>query len=301
MTQNHTITAPIDTRFAMVPIEFMRSSVSDTAKNVWTVFAGHCCPEDPIAWPSLPTVAKILGKAEETVRRAKNELIKAGWLQVWERIPGKQTFYRIIFSQLPVKEAPKPTQKQLFEPKEPRQLALEHTPLKNEGGAESTPLENEDIPPSKTRSTLLIEHTKEHTPSESAKGGGISVLKRGGQKQTVSLAHVHEHLKATVPVEYRYFDGSPGLPNIDEVIATAADFTKLQKIHGWWWTVTDTVRKEWGRFTQKRGDRPSTVTVAPKQTLEEAIAEERKATEEISALRPDASKHFAAAFQAIGA
>ena len=71
-------------RFAVVPDSIINAEVSVTAKALWAVLARYADPQGH-CYPNVPTLAGVLRVSEQTVRRAKAELVGAGLMEVKPR------------------------------------------------------------------------------------------------------------------------------------------------------------------------------------------------------------------------
>lgn len=71
-------------RFAIIPDGILDAPISSNAFRLWATLQrhsdvlGHC-------YPSLKRLAAIMGVSEDTIRRAKNELVDAGFVVAKER------------------------------------------------------------------------------------------------------------------------------------------------------------------------------------------------------------------------
>ncbi len=61
-----------------------RSELPHRARTVYIYLADRA-NKDGECWPAIPTIAKELQLSQTTVRRALNDLRKAGWLQTEQR------------------------------------------------------------------------------------------------------------------------------------------------------------------------------------------------------------------------
>lgn len=70
--------------------------LSDVDRLVLVAFADFADARTHRAWPSLPTVARVLEKSPKTIRRAKDRLVGRGLLAEHQTRPGRSTTYIVM-------------------------------------------------------------------------------------------------------------------------------------------------------------------------------------------------------------
>lgn len=74
-----------------------RLELPATQKAVLSALAGYAREPDLVAWPSLSTLAGVVGVTDRTVRRTLRALEAAGWIEAIERGGGRRTTrYRVV-------------------------------------------------------------------------------------------------------------------------------------------------------------------------------------------------------------
>lgn len=91
-------------RFAVIPDAIINAPISANAFRLWAILQRH---SDPLGhcYPGLKRLATIMNVSDETVRRAKRELIDAGFLVAQERFDdnGRRTSDDLFLRGAPVK------------------------------------------------------------------------------------------------------------------------------------------------------------------------------------------------------
>jgi len=90
--------------YAILPDVVLYSGVSPNAKLLWAVLQRHAGPEGR-CYPGLKRLGQLLGVSEQTVRRAKQELLEAKLITCHERYDeaGRRTSDDVILVGAPTK------------------------------------------------------------------------------------------------------------------------------------------------------------------------------------------------------
>lgn len=84
--------------YARVPYHVATAKISSRARDVWTLLAMNCTPENPEVWIRQGTLAEQLHCSTDTTCRATQELVKKGLLlstQQWHQ--GRYKIYRLVW------------------------------------------------------------------------------------------------------------------------------------------------------------------------------------------------------------
>ena len=63
--------------YARVPYHVATAKISSRARDVWTLLAMNCSPENPEVWVRQATLAEQLNCSTDTICRAIQELLRA--------------------------------------------------------------------------------------------------------------------------------------------------------------------------------------------------------------------------------
>lgn len=93
--------------FAVIPDAVLYSDVSTNAKVLYAIFARHADPEGR-CYPGLKRLGALMGCSEDTIKRAKRELVDAKLIECHERYDdaGRRTTDDVFLQGAPRKSAP---------------------------------------------------------------------------------------------------------------------------------------------------------------------------------------------------